>query len=121
MKVNDGLTVGDRIRNRRIELGLLQEDLAERAGYCGKSAISKLEHEGDQISMKQVRRLADALECTMEYLMGWQEPTTVKIKNSSVSSSDIPLAVDMFAKYKNASPEVQAAIDVLLKSYESDK
>lgn len=120
MRPNDGLTVGDRIKDRRIELGLLQEELAERAGYVGKSAISKIEHSGNNISMKLVRRMSAALECSMEYLMGWSEPTNIKVQDTSVPSNEIPLAVDLYAQYKNAPREVQVAIDVLLKSSRSD-
>lgn len=120
MKLKDNLTVGERIRDRRIELGLLQEDLAEKAGYCGKSAISKIEHLGNNVSMKQVRRLAAALDCSMEYLMGWGEPTKIKVQDNSVSSTDIPLALDLYSQYMNAPREVQVAIDVLLKSSRSD-
>ena len=120
MLPNDNKTVGDRIRDRRIELGLLQEELAERAGYCGKSAVSKLEHAGNDISMKQVRRLAAALDCSMEHLMGWKESTSIKVQDKSVSSNDIPLALDLYAQYMNAPREVQVAIDVLLKSSRSD-
>ena len=120
MKPNDGLTVGDRIKDRRIELGLLQEELAERAGYVGKSAISKIEHSGNNISMKLVRRMAAALDCSMEYLMGWSEPTRITVQDKALSSNDIPLALDLYTQYTNAPREVQVAIDVLLKSSRSE-
>lgn len=120
MRKDDGLTVGDRIKQRRIELGLLQEEVAERAGYVGKSAISKIEHGGNTITMKQVRRMASALDCSMEYLMGWSEPTNIKVQDKAISSNDIPLALDLYAQYQNAPREVQVAIDVLLKSSRSD-
>lgn len=113
--LTDNLTIGDRVRNRREALGLTQDDLAERAGYCNKTAISKLEHLGNDISMKQVRRLAKALDCTMEYLMGWQDRPDVKLSDAPVSTADIPAAIGLYARYKNASPETQMAIDLLLK------
>ena len=67
------MTVGERIKYKREQLGLSQTELAERANYSDKSAISKLEHSGDSISMKQVERLAQALNCSSQYLMGWEE------------------------------------------------
>ena len=67
------MTVADRIKNKRIELGLSQTELAERAKYSDKTAISKIEHSGNEITMKQVRRIAGALGVTTEYLMGWQK------------------------------------------------
>lgn len=119
------MTVADRIKNRRIELGLSQEELAERAGYCGKPPISRFEHSGNEISMKQVKRLADALECTSAYLMGWETPAGETISatpsNSEVvNTADIPRAIELYKKYENASPEVRAAVELLLKGSRSD-
>lgn len=34
---------GERIRKRREELGLTQEEVARLAGYSGKTAISRIE------------------------------------------------------------------------------
>lgn len=115
MRLLDNLTIGDRVRNRREELGWTQDELAEHAGYCNKTAISKLEHLGNEISMKQVRRLATALNCSMEHLMGWEEKPDMKLSDSTISTADIPAAVDLYAHYKSASPETQMAIDLLLK------
>ena len=67
------MTVGERIKLKREQIGLSQTELAERANYSDKSAISKLEHSGNNISMKQVERLAQALGCSSQYLMGWEE------------------------------------------------
>ena len=42
------MTVGDRIRKRRIELDLSQEELAKRCGYTSRSTINKIEKEFDR-------------------------------------------------------------------------
>lgn len=67
------MTVADRIREMRLSLGLSQSELAVRAGYSDKTAISKFENAGNDITMKQVRRIAKALGTTDKYLMGWEE------------------------------------------------
>lgn len=64
------MTTGDRIRNRRQELGLTQEDLAKKMGLAGKSTVSKIESAGNEVSLKQVRKYAEALNCTVGYLLG---------------------------------------------------
>ena len=113
------ITVGDRIRNRRIELGLSQEEIASRAGYGGKSSICKLERAGNDITMKQVRRLAPALECTQAYLMGWEETD----KESESAQNDIKTlkdALSLYEAYSNADPSVRAAVELLLKSSQPD-
>ena len=67
------MTTGDRIRNRRQELGLTQEDLAKKMGLAGKSTVSKIESAGNEVSLKQVRKYAEALNCTAGYLLGMDE------------------------------------------------
>ena len=124
------MTVGDRIKQRRIELGMSQEELAQKAGYCAKPAISRFEHAGNEISMKQVKRLSLALDCSMAYLMGW-ETTADQVNNecpkksgnadpSYVNTADIPKAIDLYTKYLNAPREVQMSIELLLKAQQSD-
>ncbi len=67
------MTVADKIRTRREELGLSQEALANRLGLKSRSSITRLEKSGDDISMKDVERLSEALSCSKLYLMGWQD------------------------------------------------
>jgi len=72
-KEGDTMTVGERIKNRRIQLGLTQEQLAEKMGYSGKSTICKAETCGDDITTAKVNKYARALKCSFEYLMGWED------------------------------------------------
>lgn len=67
------MTVADRIKQLRIELGLTQEDLAQRLGLEHKSSISKIEKAGDDITQKNIVKIANALHTTPEYLMGWED------------------------------------------------
>lgn len=72
------MTIADRIRNKRNELQLSQTELAVKAKYYDKTRISKIENSGNDISMKQVKRIALALGVSMEYLMGWNTPEDTK-------------------------------------------
>lgn len=76
------MTVGERIKELRIEFGLSQDELAKRAGYSDKTAISKLEHAGNNITLKQVKRIAIALEASPEELMGWDNKTAYASLNA---------------------------------------
>lgn len=71
------MTIADRIRIKRTELEYSQAQLAFKAGYSDKTAISKFENAGDDITMKQVKRIAKALGVTTSYLMGWEEPKEI--------------------------------------------
>lgn len=66
------MELADRVRQRRIELGLSQEELAEKMGYSSRSSINKIEM-GRPISQKIIVRLAKALDTTPAYLMGWDQ------------------------------------------------
>lgn len=66
------MQVGERIKKRRLELGLTQEELAKKMGYSGKSSVCKAETWGDEITTAKVHKFAKALDCSYEYLMGWE-------------------------------------------------
>lgn len=75
------MDLANKVRQRREELKLSQEDLAKKMGYISRSSINKIEN-GRPCSQKIVARLADALNVSIPYLMGWdncQEETEQKI------------------------------------------
>lgn len=67
------MTTADRIRNRRIELKLTQLEVAQRIGLTSKAAMCKIEKQGDDVTLKNVEKIAKALNCTPAYLMGWTD------------------------------------------------
>lgn len=72
------LGIGKRIKDKRIELGLSQKELAHRMGYKSEAAISKVEHGEDNITTDRISKFAKALNCSPGYLMGWEEPDSVE-------------------------------------------
>lgn len=67
------MTVEERIKERRIELGLSQEELARKLGYKHRTSVNKIEMGKQQLTTKQVKAIADALQTTPAYLVGWEE------------------------------------------------
>lgn len=67
-------TIGSRIRNRREELGLSQDELGKRLGYKSRSSINKIELDQRNLTQSKIKAIADALETTPSYIMGWDEP-----------------------------------------------
>ena len=63
------MAIGDRIRIRREELGLTQQQLADRLGYKSKSAINKIETGINDVAQKKIPAFAVALNTSIEYLM----------------------------------------------------
>ena len=67
------MTTGERIKRLRIDLGMTQEELGEKIGVQ-KAAINKYET-GVVVNLKRgiIVKLAEALNSTPEYIMGWTE------------------------------------------------
>lgn len=66
------MSLADRVRMRREELKLSQDDLAQKLGYKSRTSVNKVEC-GRKISQKVIVRYADALGVSPAYLMGWDE------------------------------------------------
>lgn len=67
-------TVGERIRAARKAKGMTQRELGERTGYTSRSTIAKIEAGVNDIPRSQVAAFAEALGCTVAYLMELVEP-----------------------------------------------
>ena len=65
----------DRIKARREELNISQDELAQRLGYNSRSSINKIEKGLNDIPQAKIPDFAKALNTTTEYLMGLSEFT----------------------------------------------
>ena len=65
--------IGKRIKARREQLNITQEELANKLGYKNKSTIAKIENGTNDIVQSKVKEFAFALETTIAYLMDWEE------------------------------------------------
>lgn len=75
------MTIGDRIRQRRQELSMTQDELAKRVGYASRSSINKLEM-ARILPSRKIELMAEALDCTPAYLMGWEDPQIIYPENA---------------------------------------
>ena len=66
-------TIGERIKEARIKKGLSQTELAEKLGYKSRSSINKIEVGGRDIPRSQIVKIAEILDVTPSYLMGWED------------------------------------------------
>ena len=67
----DDIAIGQRIKNRRIEIGMTQEELAQRVGYAHKSSINKIELGERRLMQSKIKPIADALGVSPGRIMGW--------------------------------------------------
>ena len=65
------IEIGKRIRQRREELDMSQEELAHRLGYKNKASIAKIESGKQGLRQSKIKAIADALLTTPDYIMGW--------------------------------------------------
>lgn len=104
------------IKNRRLELKMTQTELAQKVGYADKGMISRVENGKVNLSQSQIIKFADALEVEPSSLMGWNDLSTEIIPVKGDREEALTrVAKQLFEHYQKASPEVQQAVDLLLK------
>lgn len=65
--------IGNRIKSKREELGLSQEELKNKTGYSNRSMIARIERGDINITSSKIEAIAKALDTTPAYIMGWEE------------------------------------------------
>ena len=76
-KKMDTTTIGGRIKKRRNDLGLSQENLAEKL-FTSKQMISSYENNKTELKVQVVKELAVALGTTSSFLIDGNEAVTYK-------------------------------------------
>jgi len=130
------MTIADRIKQEREKLNLSQEELAKACGYADKTSISKVENSGDNITLKKIQKIAKALGVTHRYLMGWESSTISSYNDDAravivdisgepnpvepYSPEEVRKAIDLYKRYSHAIPEIQSAVESLLKPQRHD-
>ena len=70
MENYDAKILGERIKSRRKELRMSQEELGNRIGFM-KSSISRIEHGDRAVSFENINKIASVLEVDQKWLLGW--------------------------------------------------
>nr|DAS60481.1 MAG TPA: helix-turn-helix domain protein [Caudoviricetes sp.] len=96
------MTLGEKVKLKREELNLSQEELAEKMNYKSKTSIHKIEVGITDLPLSKVKELAAVLKTTPAYLMGWEEDKSQEKENNIISQlTDEELA--KLEKFKNMS------------------
>lgn len=124
------MSIGERIKMRREELGWTQEELAKKMGYKSKSTINKIELGKSDVTQSKVPEYAKVLMTTPAYLLEMDDvedsqeslyylnPETVRMAQKIYDNKYLRA---LFHVSDDASPEVlQTAHDmvVILKKRE---
>lgn len=117
-------TIGQRIKERRIELGMTQEELAHKLGNKSRASVCTVEKDKEDLTTTRIKQYAEALECTPSYLMGWEDrngnPIEPKHKPfpfdpSAYRKDYLKRAVEYYQKISRLSPEHQAELENYLE------
>lgn len=111
------MNTADIIKKRREELGLSQEELADKLGYKSRSSINKIELGLSDIPFSKIPLFAKALEIEPEILMGWeknkkQEDSNIDMNTVNTDYIMIPLYESISAGYGASNSEFIEMIPV---------
>lgn len=97
------MSIGNLIKLRRTELGLSQEELAEKCGYTNRSTISRIESGDRDVPVKQLKKIAAALGMDAEDLVVEAYKTALKDRPRQ---KDVEQIVEILDK----KPEISRAL-----------
>ena len=115
------MKIGERIKYRREQLGLSQDELAKRLGYKSRSSVNKIEKDASGLPQTKIAIIANVLQTTPAYIMGWEE---MQQKNSILAELTVRMRTDkefssIVEGIAQLNPEqlasVKQIVDVLLK------
>ena len=119
------MEVGERIRQRREELNMTQEELAKKVGYTSRSSVAKVEANANGMVQSKLILFANALQTTPAYLLGWENEQSEK-KNDIITDIILKLRtdnelLDIVRELCSLSAEQRVAVQTLLSAFNSNK
>jgi transcriptional regulator with XRE-family HTH domain len=116
------MEVGERIRLRREELNMTQEDLAKKVGYTSRSSVAKVESNANGMVQSKLVAFANALETTPAYLLGWEEKAETEKKNDAIADIILKLRTDndyleVVQALRDLTPEQYVAVKTFLSAF----
>ena len=85
------MEIGEKIKQRRLELGWSQRDLASKMGYNNNSTITRIEAGTVDIPQSRVVQFANVLGVSIAYLMDWEE---VQKNNDTITDVIVKMRSD---------------------------
>ncbi len=89
------MNIGEKIKLRRNELGISQEELAFKMGYNGRSTIAKIESGAVEVAHTKVLQYAKILGVSVDYLLGTADCFDEETSNVSTNNSRSVFAANL--------------------------
>lgn len=105
-------SIGERIKKRREELNMTQAELARILGYKSRTSVYKMELGERGLPQKKIKQLAEVLQTTPEYILGWgqERKEIIMDKQNADIKKNISTDADALEFYKNADAGIRAGI-----------
>lgn len=124
--------LGNRIKSRRQELNMSQEELAIKCGYKSRSTINKIELGINDVPQSKINAIATALDSTVGYIMGWtSEPHQLSVYEfdddclketiDMHASEEYQKAMELYTKYLALDDDEKNMIDMMLKKFKKSE
>lgn len=107
-------TIGDRIKERREELGLSQLELAQKIGLTSKSTVCHAERSKNNFTQSKLEKFAKALDVSVSYLMGFRDADNNDLHLFDKTNGDINELIELAHK---VTPEQISVAIMLLKGF----
>lgn len=107
------MTIYERIKALREALGMSQDELAQKVGYKGRSAISKVEAGTRDISQSMIEKYAAALGVTPTYLLYGD------VDGKVLASGETSRRDEFYDLYEKLSDEQRLIVLNLMKGFAS--
>lgn len=79
------MTFGEKLKEIRKDIGITQKELANKIGVK-RTTVAGYETKGKEPSYQTLIKIARALDCSLDYLLGYVEENEEKIKSKNINS-----------------------------------
>lgn len=115
------MTTGERIKKRRKELGLTQEELAKKLGNKSRASVCTVENDKEDLTTTRIRQYAEALECSPSYLMGWTDNSQNELSEqvAHLNKDHVDEAMNIINRYEHLPEDRKKEFQNYLRYLES--
>lgn len=114
------MSIGERIKARRIEMGLTQSELAKKLGYTDRASVSRVESGQIDLPQSRIVKFAEALRVSPSYIMGWdQEPEDLGALAAEVLRD--PVLLQLVQEFRTLDAADRLTVSTLVSSLAQKK
>lgn len=73
---------GDRVKSRRLQLGMTLQELADLVGYKHRSSVTRIEQGEVEATFEKIDAFSKALRTSRSYLVGWVDDPDEEVREA---------------------------------------